>query len=62
MKFPAHPVRIGQARRGFPEMKYHWYCAPSCFSCPGSGPGPARTGPAYSAIGKTGHLPVNLRG
>lgn len=28
VKLPVHPVRTGQGRRGFPEMKYHSYCAP----------------------------------
>src|SRR4030042_5958954 len=37
MKLPGHPVRTGQARRGFPgtqwrtecePMKFHFYCAP----------------------------------
>jgi hypothetical protein len=52
MKLPAHPVRTGQARRGFPEMKYHPYCAPSCL--------PVGRNPAYKA-GLSGHLPANLR-
>jgi hypothetical protein len=30
LKLPAHPVRTGQARRGFPERKFRLYCAPSC--------------------------------
>jgi len=28
VKLPGHPVRTGQARRGFPEKKFHFYCAP----------------------------------
>ncbi len=28
LKLPSHPVRTGQARRGFPEKKFHFYCAP----------------------------------
>ena len=28
VKLPVHPVKTGQARRGFPEMKYHSYGAP----------------------------------
>jgi hypothetical protein len=28
VKLPAHPVKTGQARRGFPERKLHFDCAP----------------------------------
>jgi hypothetical protein len=28
VKLSAHPVRTGQARRGFPERKFRSYCAP----------------------------------
>jgi len=37
VKLPGHPVRTGQARRGFPgtqwragceQKKFHFYCAP----------------------------------
>jgi hypothetical protein len=30
VKLPAHPVRTGQERRGFPKRKFRSYCAPSC--------------------------------
>jgi hypothetical protein len=50
LKLPAHPVRTGQARRGFPgtqwrtecePMKFHSDCAPSCL--------PVGRDPAYPA-------------
>jgi hypothetical protein len=42
VEFPAHPVKTGQARRGFPARYYHPYCAPlPRFG--GAGHGPAKT-------------------
>ena len=43
MKLPGHPVRTGQARRGFPGRKYRFNCAPW---------------PRLSSFGGTGHLPA----
>ena len=50
MKLPAHPVKMGQARRGFPERKFLSDGAPSCL--------PVGRDPAYKAA-LSGHLPAN---
>ena len=58
MKLPGHPVRTGQARRGFPgtqwrtecePMKFHFYCAPLT---------PPTCLPQAGKAGLAGHLPV----
>ena len=46
VKLPSHPVRTGQARRGFPERKYRFNCAPSCL--------PVGRDPAYPALAGRG--------
>jgi hypothetical protein len=46
VKLPGHPVRTGQARRGFPEGKYRFNCAPSCL--------PVGRDPAYPAFAGRG--------
>ena len=48
---PVHPVKAGQARRGFPERNDHFILCPFL---------PAgRQGPRLSRQSGTGHLPVS---
>jgi hypothetical protein len=51
VKLPAHPVRTGQARRGFPERQFHFILCPFLPT--------GRQGPCLSRFGGTGHVPVN---
>jgi DNA-binding NarL/FixJ family response regulator len=49
VKLPAHPVRTGQARLGFPKKKSRSYCAASCL--------PVGRDPAYPALAGPGYVP-----
>ncbi len=47
MKLPGHPVRTGQAGRGFPEMKYYFIVCPFL---PAGRQGPHLKGGACGAL------------
>jgi len=62
VKLPGHPVRTGQARRGFPgtqwraeseQRKYLFNCAPSCL--------PAGRDPTYPALAGRGTCRPKLK-